>query len=318
MIHVENVTKTFGTGTSALQDVTLDIDNGEFVFLVGPSGSGKTSLLRMLIRDMLPTSGRIVMNEVDIVKLPNSKIPTLRKKIGVVFQDLKLLTDRTIFENVFLPLQMAGESGKDATKKVDEILFQVGIAEHRDKFPIQLSGGELQRAAIARALVFSPEILLADEPTGNLDAATSWEIVKLLQDINKLGTTVIMATHNTDIINSLLKRVVTLDKGRLIRDEDKGGRKKTENEPVIASETKQADKEEEEIATSPSASHNDKEDQPEKDEKHAEKPEHKEQKKEKPTHDVKEKTKEKKLDDILAILEDDSSDMTVMEDKNGN
>lgn len=221
MIYVENVTKTFGTGTSALQDVTLHIDKGEFVFLVGPSGSGKTSLLRMMIRDIVPTSGKIMVDDIDVSALPTNKIPHLRKRIGVVFQDLKLLTDRTIFENVVLPLQMAGTDRQTAAGKVDEILFQVGIASHKEKFPVQLSGGELQRTAIARALVFEPDILLADEPTGNLDSATSWEIVKLLQDINKLGTTVVMATHNTDIITSLKKRVVTLDKGRLIRDEGK-------------------------------------------------------------------------------------------------
>ncbi|MBI4080329.1 MAG: cell division ATP-binding protein FtsE [Candidatus Levybacteria bacterium] len=219
MIVIQNVTKTFGTGASALIDVSLQIDKGEFVFLVGPSGSGKTTLLRMLIRDVLPTQGSIIVNDWDIVKLPSSKVPHLRKKIGVVFQDLKLLTDRTIGENIMLPLEMAQMGHREAMNRVEEILEQVGIASHKDKFPIQLSGGELQRTAIARALVFSPDILLADEPTGNLDMATSWEIVKVLQDINKTGTTVVMATHNTDIVNSLLKRIVTLEKGKLVRDD---------------------------------------------------------------------------------------------------
>lgn len=218
MIRLENVTKTFGTGASAVVDLTLAIEKGEFVFVVGPSGSGKTTLLRLLIRDMVPSKGSIFLGDLDITKIPNSKIPHLRKRIGVVFQDLKMLMDRTIFENIMLPLEMASIDSKVAKQQVEKILGQIGILEHKDKFPVQLSGGELQRAAIARALVFSPEILLADEPTGNLDTTTSWEIVKLLQDINALGTTVIMATHNTDIVNNLLKRVISLNKGALEKD----------------------------------------------------------------------------------------------------
>jgi cell division transport system ATP-binding protein len=218
MIQLVDVTKTFGTGASALENVTLGIDHGEFVFLVGSSGSGKTTLLRLLMRDMMPTKGIISVNNVDIVNLPSNKIPLLRKQIGVVFQDLKMLMDRTIFENILLPLEMSGASDHEARKKVEDILLQVGIEEHAHKFPIQLSGGELQRAAIARALVFSPKILLADEPTGNLDNTTAWEIIKLLQDINKMGTTVIMATHNMDVVTSLGKRTVTLEKGRLTGD----------------------------------------------------------------------------------------------------
>lgn len=230
MIHFQNVSKQFGTGEMALSDITLDIESGEFVFLVGPSGSGKTTLLRMLIRDSIPTQGRLIVSDWDLTKLPNNKIPDLRKKIGVVFQDLKLLTERTIFENILLPLHIAGENEHAAIKKVNEIMETVGIAQHKDKFPVQLSGGELQRAAIARALIFGPDILLADEPTGNLDMTTSWEIVKLLQDINKTGTTVIMATHNTDIVNSLLKRVVSLEKGKLANDEKKGEKSAPESE----------------------------------------------------------------------------------------
>ncbi|HVZ58970.1 MAG TPA: cell division ATP-binding protein FtsE [Patescibacteria group bacterium] len=245
MIRLLEVTKTYGTGASALSDVTLSIDKGEFVFLVGPSGSGKTTLLRLLIRDMTPTRGTITLNNVDIVSLPPGKIPQLRKQIGVVFQDLKMLMDRTIFENILLPLEMAGMDHLQAEQKVHTILKQVGIEEHAEKFPIQLSGGELQRAAIARALVFSPDILLADEPTGNLDNTTSWEIIKLLQDINKLGTTIIMATHNLDVVNSLDKRIVELEKGKLINDtkkakeHKKGAEKGAEEEK--AKETKNKD-----------------------------------------------------------------------------
>lgn len=219
MIKLDKISKKFATGTLALSDVSLLVDKGEFIFLVGPTGSGKTTLFRLLIRDTLPTEGNIFINEFDLIKLPKGKLSSFRKKIGVVFQDLKLLADRTIFENVVLPLEVSGENSQSAIQKVEEVLRQVGLTEHRDKFPVQLSGGELQRTAIARALILSPEILLADEPTGNLDAATSWEIVKLLSDINKMGTTVIMATHNIDIVKSMNKRVVHLDKGRIVREE---------------------------------------------------------------------------------------------------
>lgn len=219
MIRLQNVTKRYATGNSGLEDVSFTIDRGDFVFLVGPSGSGKTTLFRLLIREMIPSEGSIHIGEWDLVSLPNNRIPHLRKRIGVVFQDLKLFRDRTIYENISFPLEVVNTSQSDIRKRVEELLEQVGIAEHRDKFPVQLSGGELQRAAIARALAFSPEILLADEPTGNLDNTTSWEIVKLLQDINHAGTTVIMATHNTDIINSLMKRVLALEKGKLVKDE---------------------------------------------------------------------------------------------------
>lgn len=250
MIRLENVTKTFGTGVSGLEDITLSIGKGEFVFLVGQTGSGKTTLLRLLIRDTLPTSGTIIVNDWDLVKLPQSKVPHLRRKIGVVFQDLKMLMDRTILENILLPLEVSGVEHAQALKRADEILEQVGILSQKEKFPIQLSGGELQRAAIARALVFSPEILLADEPTGNLDTATSWEIMKILQDINKSGTTIVMATHNTDIVNSLLKRIIGLDKGRLVKDEKreetKGAKEAKEtDEKEEKKEEKEKEKEEE-------------------------------------------------------------------------
>ncbi len=218
MIKLQNITKSFPTGSTALDDITFSIDKGEFVFVVGPSGSGKTTLFRLITREMTPTSGSIHIGEWDIVNLAKKHIPHLRKSIGVIFQDLKLLRDRTIFENILLPLEVGHADEEKAKKRIEEILEQVGILDHKDKFPIQLSGGELQRAAIARALAFSPEIILADEPTGNLDTTTSWEIVKLLQDINKSGTTVIMATHNTDIVNSLLKRVIVLEKGKIVDD----------------------------------------------------------------------------------------------------
>jgi cell division transport system ATP-binding protein len=180
MIQLENVTKTYGTGESALSDVTLTIQEGEFVFLVGPSGSGKTTFFRLLIRDMLPTTGSVTVHDMNTSKMSRGKIPQLRRKIGIVFQDLKLLTDRTIVENILLPLYIAGVDSKVAYTRAEEVLSQVGILEHKEKFPVQLSGGELQRAAIARAIVFTPKIVLADEPTGNSESRNS-EIKKEIQ-----------------------------------------------------------------------------------------------------------------------------------------
>jgi cell division transport system ATP-binding protein len=221
MISLNKVSKQFRTGVFALSDISFEIDKGEFVFLVGPTGSGKTTIFRLITRETLPTSGEVVVDDWNVVNLPNNKISHLRKKIGVVYQDLKLLMDRTIFENVILPLDVSGISSVAAVKIAEEIMEKVGILSHRDKFPIQLSGGELQRAAIARALTLEPEILLADEPTGNLDSQTAMEIVKLLSEINKKGTTVIMATHNEDAVKALPKRVITLDKGKLVGEAEK-------------------------------------------------------------------------------------------------
>lgn len=228
MIVFDNVTKTFGTGESALTDVNISIDPGEFVFIVGPSGSGKTTLFRLLTRDLLPTSGSIHVHEWNITKIPRSKVSHLRRRIGVVFQDLKLLMDRTIFENIMLPLQIAGVDSRKAKSRAMDVISQVGIEPHKNKFPIQLSGGELQRTAIARAIVFTPQIIIADEPTGNLDSGTSWEIVKLLSEINESGTIVLMATHNTDIVKSMGKRVIALEKGIVVHD-NVGAEKKQKN-----------------------------------------------------------------------------------------
>lgn len=218
MIRLSKVSKQFRTGVFALSDISFEVEKGEFVLLVGPTGSGKTTIFRLLTRESLPTSGEIVVDNWDIIKLPGNKVAHLRKKIGVVFQDLKLLMDRTIFENIILPLEVSGINAQVGKKIAEEVMEKVGIGPHKDKFPIQLSGGELQRAAIARALTLEPDILLADEPTGNLDHATAMEIVKLLSEINKKGTTIIMATHNEDIIKAFSKRVISLNKGRLAKD----------------------------------------------------------------------------------------------------
>lgn len=243
MIKLENVSKKFGTGEFGLSDVSLSVDEGEFVFIVGPTGAGKTTVFKLLIREILPTEGKIYVNDWDVVNLPKNKIPHLRKKIGVVFQDLKLLPDRTIFENILLPLDVAGIKQHEAEKLAVDVLLQVGLGEHKDKFPVQLSGGELQRVAIARALVMSPEILLADEPTGNLDLDTSWEIIKILSEINDKGTTILMATHNMDIIKSLDKRVVKIEKGKIVKDTKE---KKEEKHKGDKEEEKEEEKEQKE------------------------------------------------------------------------
>lgn len=222
MIKFENVTKKFGNGSIAIEDVNLEIPDGDFVFICGPSGAGKTTILRLLIRDFLPTTGSIFFNDWNLAKLSNSKVPQLRRRVRMVFQDFKLLDDRTVFENVALALEILGEKEKRIREKVNEIIGMLGLTDQAGLFPIQLSGGETQRTVLARAMIAKPEILLADEPTGNLDPGTAWEIIKILQEINKTGTTVIMATHNVDIVDSLGKRVVKIENGKVKKDQQKG------------------------------------------------------------------------------------------------
>lgn len=219
MIKFDKVIKKFDSKTTALDAIDLEIGDKEFVFLTGATGAGKTTFFRLLLRDILPTTGTVIVDEWDITKLPSHKIPALRKKIGVIFQDLKLLMDRTIFENIALPLEISGKSHSAVKKRVDELILMVGLDGLGKRFPRELSGGEMQRAAIARAISVEPSILLADEPTGNLDIGTSWGIMKLLSDINEKGTTIIMATHNVDIVTSLKKRTITLNKGKIVKDE---------------------------------------------------------------------------------------------------
>ncbi|MEX2028222.1 MAG: cell division ATP-binding protein FtsE [Candidatus Curtissbacteria bacterium] len=223
MIQFESVTKKYPNGQIAVDDVNLKVDDGEFIFLVGPSGAGKTSLLRLFTREIWPTSGRILFNGEDILKIPPSKIPYLRRKIGTIFQDFKLLLTRTIFENVAVPLEVLSKSDKEIEETVSGVLEKVGLLDKADRFPVQLSGGEIQRTAIARAIVSKPSVLLADEPTGDLDPTTALSIVKLLDKINNEDkTTIIMATHNSAIVNHLKKRVIYLKNGKIEKDEKEG------------------------------------------------------------------------------------------------
>ena len=222
MITLDDVSKRYPNGTFALRDVDLQIDPGDFVFLVGSSGAGKSTLIRLLIREEVATTGRVVVDGEDVGRMSRGRVPKLRRKVGVVFQDFKLLPTKTVAENVAFALLVTGHSGRLVREETDRVLSLVGLAQRREHFPNQLSGGEQQRTAIARALVNHPRILIADEPTGNLDPVTSWEIIKLLTRVNELGTTLVMATHNAEIVNALRRRVIHLDHGRVVRDEREG------------------------------------------------------------------------------------------------
>jgi len=222
VIVLDNVCKTYSTGVSALNGVNLRIRKGEFVFIVGSSGSGKTTLFKLLLKELEPTSGRIYINSQNIGRLRRRKIPKMRRGIGVVFQDFRLLKDRNVYENIAFAQRVVGKPAKVIKETVPQMLSLVGLADKAESLPGELSGGEQQRVSLARALVNNPPILLADEPTGNLDPANAWEIMKLLEDINKRGTTVVVVTHNRDIVERMQKRVITIDKGVVISDE-KGG-----------------------------------------------------------------------------------------------
>lgn len=222
MLKFDKVTKHFGTGYEALTDVDLEIEPAEFVFVIGPSGAGKTTLLKMITKELVPTSGSIYFGDWDLVNLPASYIPQLRRRVATVFQDFRLLADRTVRENIALTLEVLGQKVEDIKGDVDQILEMVGLADKAETFPSQLSGGEAQKVVIARALVAKPEMILADEPTGNLDHNTARSIMKLLEEVNKTGTTIIMATHNAAIVNEMEKRVISLEKGRVASDHKKG------------------------------------------------------------------------------------------------
>ena len=223
MIKLTNVSKAYSTGIPALNDVNLHIEEGEFVFVVGESGSGKSTFIRLLLKELEPTEGTIEINGQDIGNLRRKQIPKFRRNIGVVFQDFRLLKDRNVYENVAFAQRVVGTSTKVIRSKVPQMLSVVGLAAKYKSLPRQLSGGEQQRVAIARALVNEPKILLADEPTGNLDENNAWEIMKLLEEIDERGTTVVVVTHNLEIVKAMKKRVITMKKGVVVSDEKMGG-----------------------------------------------------------------------------------------------
>ena len=224
MIELDHVKYKYPGGKKyALNDINIKIEPGEFVFIDVSSGSGKTSLIKLLLKEMEPTSGNVKVVGVDYSKLKRRNIPKVRRRIGVVFQNFRLLKDRTIYENVAFAQRVVETPSRYIRRQVPAMLTLVGLADKYKSYPKQLSGGEQQRVALARALVNKPELLLADEPTGNLDPKNSWEIMRLLEDINKKGTTVVVVTHNREIVNMMKKRVITLKKGEIISDEEKGG-----------------------------------------------------------------------------------------------
>ena len=223
IITMNNVSKAYATGAPALNGVDLHIKTGEFVFIVGDSGSGKSTLIKLLLRELVPTSGEINVMGYDLIRIRHRKIPKFRRNLGIVFQDFRLLKDRNVYENVAFAQRIIQMPGKEIKRNVPSILATVGLAGKYKAKPRQLSGGEQQRVAIARALVNRPSILLADEPTGNLDPKNSWEIMKLLEQINENGTTVLVVTHNREIVNAMQKRVITMKKGVVVSDEEKGG-----------------------------------------------------------------------------------------------
>ncbi|MEG2289115.1 MAG: cell division ATP-binding protein FtsE [Clostridium sp.] len=222
MIDFKNVTKVYNNNVLALSNLNVHIDQGEFVFLVGPSGAGKSTFIKMLLKEVDTTAGSVIVAGSDLTKLTRSEVPYYRRKIGVVFQDFRLIQSLNVFENVAFALRVIGANEKDIQKKVPAVLSMVGLFKKRNAFPNELSGGEQQRVSIARAIVNSPSLLIADEPTGNLDPETSLEIMDILSDISRAGTTIVMATHARDIVNSMKKRVIAIEKGVIARDEERG------------------------------------------------------------------------------------------------
>ncbi|HEY8911426.1 MAG TPA: cell division ATP-binding protein FtsE [Desulfosporosinus sp.] len=223
MIQLTNVSKTYPNGAKALVDVNLKIGKGEFVFLVGPSGAGKSTLIKLLYRDETPTRGQVQINSKNLVRMKEREVPYLRRSIGVVFQDFKLLPNKTVYENVAFALEVIGVSKNDVKIRTRATLELVGLADKENSFPHELSGGEQQRVCVARAVINNPALLVADEPTGNLDPETAWEIMELLYSINKRGTTVVMGTHARAIVDKMQKRVIAIENGRIARDEENGG-----------------------------------------------------------------------------------------------
>ncbi len=220
MIRLENVSKTYSEGIPALNDVNIQIKEGEFVFIVGDSGSGKSTLIKLLLKELEPTAGTVYINNQPLNQIKHKQVPKFRRQVGVVFQDFRLLKDRNVYDNVGFALRVVGESSRTIRRKVPQMLSMVGLAAKYRSYPKQLSGGEQQRVAIARALINAPKILLADEPTGNLDSNNAWEIMKLLEEINARGTTVVVVTHNLDIVRGMKKRVITIEQGIVVGDDE--------------------------------------------------------------------------------------------------
>lgn len=222
MIEMQSVYKKYPNGVTALNGIDVKIGKGEFVYVVGPSGAGKSTFIKIMYREEIPTSGTIFVNGINIAKIKNKKVPIFRRNLGVVFQDYKLLTTKNVFENVAFALEVIEEQPKVIKKRVMEVLDLVGLKHKARMLPTELSGGEQQRVSIARSIVNSPKVVIADEPTGNLDPDTSWEIMKIFEEINTRGTTIVMATHNKEIVNTIKHRVIAIEEGLIVRDEDRG------------------------------------------------------------------------------------------------
>lgn len=222
MIQLTNVSKIYSNGARALVDISLKIDKGEFVFLVGPSGAGKSTLIRLLYREELPTRGQVTMSGKNLIRMREREVPQLRRNIGVVFQDFRLLPTKTVFENVAFALEVIGVGRREVKNRTKASLELVGLGNKEKAFPNELSGGEQQRVSVARAIVNNPALLVADEPTGNLDSETAWDIMELLHNINRRGTTVVMATHARDIVDQMQKRVIAIEDGKVARDVQRG------------------------------------------------------------------------------------------------
>lgn len=223
MIHMKNVTKVYENGAVALNNINVDIRKGEFVFLVGSSGAGKSTFIKMLFREVLPSSGILTVNGRDVIRMDNNEVPYLRRSLGVIFQDYRLLPDKTVYENISFAMQVIEAPRRLMQRSVNSVLDIVGLRDKYKCFPHQLSGGEQQRVAIARAIVNNPSIVIADEPTGNLDPETSWGIMDIFQRINAAGTTIVMATHDKTIVDAMQRRVIAIEDGQIVRDEAQGG-----------------------------------------------------------------------------------------------
>lgn len=222
MLIMSDVSKVYPSGSMALQDVNVHIEPGEFVFVVGPSGAGKSTFIKMLFREVLPTTGSIFVNGVDILSLTPKEIPFMRRQLGIIFQDYRLLPDRTVYENVAFAMQVIEAPHRKIKRQVMNVLDLVGLRHRANAYPNELSGGEQQRIAIARAIVNDPVFVIADEPTGNLDPETSWDIMEIFKEINATGTTIVMATHDKEVVDAMGKRVIAIEKGRIVRDEKEG------------------------------------------------------------------------------------------------